>query len=68
VYPFDVHHLEAMTTWMRQYTERHKRDMDLADASLVWLAAETGIVEIMTTDYKDYTRYRIPEGKAFTLL
>ena len=67
VYPFDVHHLEAMTAWMRQYTERHKRDMDLADASLVWLATETGIVEIMTTDYKDFTRYRLPEGRAFML-
>lgn len=53
---------------MKRYTERHKREMDLADASLIWLATETGIVEIMTTDRKDFTRYRLPDGRAFKLL
>jgi hypothetical protein len=28
---------------MRQYTKAGKREMDLADASLHWLAIETGI-------------------------
>jgi hypothetical protein len=43
---------------MRRYAERYKRDMDLADASLLWLAHETGMRDIMTTDAKDFLRYR----------
>jgi len=35
---------------MRRYSERGKREMDLADASLYWLAAETGLTEILTVD------------------
>jgi predicted nucleic acid-binding protein len=68
VYPFDVFHLNEMVDWMRQYTERYKREMDFADASLVWLANETGIEEIMTIDNKDFTRYRLPDGRALSLL
>jgi hypothetical protein len=54
--------------WMRRYSERGKREMDLADASLYWLAAETGLTEILTVDVSDFSRYRLPRGKAFTLL
>jgi predicted nucleic acid-binding protein len=32
--------------------------MDLADASLYWLAAETGVTEILTVDVADFSRYR----------
>jgi hypothetical protein len=42
--------------------------MDLADASLYSLAVETGVADIMTVDVKDFSRYRLPRGKAFTLL
>ena len=38
VFPFDASHLALMLPWMRRYTEKYKRDMDLADASLLWLA------------------------------
>ncbi len=62
VFPFDAAHLAIMLAWMRRYTEKHKRDMDLADASLSWLAHETGLREIMTIDVKDFARYRLPEG------
>ena len=48
VYPFEPYHLHEMVDWMKRYTEPGKREMDLADASLYWLASETGIVEIMT--------------------
>jgi predicted nucleic acid-binding protein len=53
---------------MRRYTEPRKRKMDLADASLYWLAAETGITDILTIDIADFSRYRLPNGKAFTLV
>ena len=51
-----------MLPWMRRYTERHKRDMDLADASLLWVAQETGMREIMAIDVKDFARYRLPNS------
>lgn len=68
VYPFEPYHLGDMIKWMRQYSKKTKREMDLADASLYWLAIETGVVTIMTTDIADFSRYRLPDGQAFTLL
>ena len=68
VFPFDLSHLAVMLPWMRRYTEKTKRDMNLADASLLWLASETGLREIMTVDVKDFARYRLPDGVALTLL
>jgi len=68
VYPFEPVHLGEMIPWMRQYSKRTKREMDLADASLCWLASETGITDIMTVDVADFSRYRLPDGSAFTLL
>ena len=68
VFPFDTSHLAAMLPWMRRYTEKTKRDMDLADASLIWLGHETGLREIMTIDVKDFARYRMPDGDALEVL
>ena len=68
VYPFEPAHLGDIVRWMRRYSERGEREIDLADASLVWLAAETDLTEILTVDVSDYSRYRLPRGKAFTLL
>jgi len=67
VYPFDAHHLGEIVGWMRRYTDT-KREMDLADASLYWLACETGITDIMTVDVADFRRYRLPKGAHFDLL
>lgn len=68
VYPLEPYHLGDMVKWMRQYSKKTKREMDLADASLYWLATETGVTNIMTTDVADFSRYRLPDGQAFTLL
>ena len=68
VCPFEAYHLADMVKWMRQYSKKSRREMDLADASLYWLAAETGVTTIMTTDVADFSRYRLPDGRAFTLL
>jgi predicted nucleic acid-binding protein len=67
VYPFDAHHLGSIARWMRRYSDA-KREMDLADASLYWLACETGIIDIMTVDVADFRRYRLPNGAHFELL
>lgn len=42
--------------------------MDLADASLVWLAEQTGIRDIATFDERDFTIYRLAGGKQFNNL
>jgi uncharacterized protein len=68
VYPFEPYHLGDMVKWMRQYSKKAKREMDLADASLYWLAIETSVTNIMTVDIADFSRYRLPDGQAFTLL
>lgn len=68
VYPLEPADLGDIVRWMRRYSEPGKREMDLADASLYWLAAETGVTEILTVDVSDFSRYRLPRGKAFTLL
>ena len=68
VYPFEPTNLGDIVRWMRRYSEHGKREMDLADASLYWLAAETGLTEILTVDVSDFSRYRLPRGKIFSLL
>jgi hypothetical protein len=42
--------------------------MDLADATLVHVAAKTGITEVFTIDRRDFETYRTPAGKRFKLL
>ena len=68
IYPFEPLHLGQMISWMQRYTESRKREMDLAYASLYWLAVETGVTDIMTVDYNDFQRYRLSDGRAFRLL
>ena len=68
VYPFGTEHLADIVGWIQRYTEAGKREMDLADASLYWVATETGVREIMTLDLRDFSRYRLPDGSAFELI
>ncbi len=42
--------------------------MDLADASLVWLAGELGISEVITLDETDFGICRLPGGQRLTNL
>ena len=68
VYPFSPHHLTDIIGWMERYTEAGKREMDFADATLYWVACETGVRDIMTLDVRDFSRYRLPDGQAFRIL
>ena len=43
-------------------------DIDLADAALLWLAAETGLRKILTVDVRDFSAYRIQGRKRFELI
>jgi predicted nucleic acid-binding protein len=68
VFPIDPAVLDELVQMMVRWTERPHTEMDLADASLVWLAADTGVMRIMTRDGRDFTRYRLPDGRAFEIL
>lgn len=68
VFPFEQQALLEMAPWMHAYTEPRRVEMDFADASLYWLAHETGVVRIMTLDVRDFSRYRLPDGRAFELV
>jgi predicted nucleic acid-binding protein len=68
VYPFEPSHLSDMVSWMQRYTETDKTEMDFADASLYWLAVDTGVTRIITIDRKDFERYRLPDGRSFQIV
>ena len=68
VFPFAQDDLDDMVALMRRYAESPRTEMDLADASLVWLAADSGVTRVMTMDVRDFSRYRLPDGRAFELL
>ena len=53
--------LELMASWMRQYDDL---PMDLADASLLWLAHEYGLRRMATLDRRDFGIYRLPGGES----
>ena len=46
----------------RKYADR---EVDFADASLVWLANQTGVREILTVDKADFSVYRLKGSKGF---
>lgn len=67
VIPFSSDNLGSVIESMKSYTEFGKREMDFADATLYWLATETGIKEIMTVDERDFSRYRLPDDDCFVI-
>jgi predicted nucleic acid-binding protein len=52
-------------TIIRKYVDR---DIDLADAALIWLANRTGVRHVLTTDRADFGVYRLKNGKRFELV
>jgi predicted nucleic acid-binding protein len=53
--------LGVLADWKERYRDL---PMDLADASLLWVAQHTGVMDILTIDLKDFSVYRLPNGKA----
>ena len=54
--------LPGLATMMRKYADR---PMDLADASLVWLANKINVTDIITVDRADFAVYRTAKRRAF---
>jgi uncharacterized protein len=63
--PLGRDELVTAIDWIERYADR---PMDLADASLVVAALNTGCRKIWTLDRADFETYRLPGRKHFTLL
>ena len=50
---------------IRKYADR---DIDFADAAIVWLAGKTGCRAILTVDIRDFSVFRLKKGQRFELL
>ncbi len=68
VFPFPQEALDDYVALMRRCTPSLRTEMDLADASLVWLASDTGVTSILTMDVRDFSRYRLADGRGFDIL
>lgn len=44
------------------------RDLDMADAALVWLAEQSRLRRIVTVDRNDFSLFRLKGGKRFELI
>ena len=61
-----VHDMRAAAGEISALMDRYSDlPMDLADASLVWLAGATGVTDVLTLDETDFGIYRLPDGKRF---
>lgn len=58
-------HFDELGAIIERYATR---DIDLADAALVWLADQTGIRRILTLDAVDFSLFRLKGGKGFDLV
>lgn len=67
VFPFAEADVLPMAQWMERYSDS-RSEMDFADASLYWMAVDTGVNRILTTDVRDFSRYRLPDGRGFEIL
>lgn len=63
--PASVESLKTAKRLMKKYSDL---PMDYADATIVTLAMDTGIDNIVTFDQRDFSVYRISKNKGFTLL
>lgn len=54
--------LPGLAQLVRKYADR---PMDLADASIVWLANKTDITDVITVDRADFAVYRTQKRKTF---
>lgn len=65
VLPVTDDDLPGLQDLMERYADR---PMDLADATLVHLAARESLTTVFTVDHDDFETYRIPGGRAFRIV
>lgn len=62
LYELPADALPDLRKLMRKYSDL---PMDLADASLVWLADQIDLLDVATLDERDFAAYRTASGRAF---
>lgn len=62
---FECDDIAQIRAWRSGYPDR---EIDFADATLVWLAGRRRTNLVATTDFGDFETYRLPDGRAFRLL
>ena len=62
--PSDTQSLKTMMRLMNKYSDL---PMDFADASLVCLASDSGILDIFTLDRKDFSIYRTADNQGLKI-
>jgi predicted nucleic acid-binding protein len=65
IVPASIESLRKAKNLMKKYADL---PMDYADASIVCLATETGMQNIVTLDKKYFTIYKLPKKKCFTIM
>lgn len=56
---------DELSLVIRMIEKYRDRPMDLAHASLIWLAGHSGVRDILSIDSGDFAIFRTPQGKAF---
>ena len=64
IVPSSTDSLEKAKNLMKKYADL---PMDFADATIVCLAAETGLQRIVTFDKKDFSIYKLPNKRSFNI-
>lgn len=65
IVPSNTESLKKTKNLMKKYADL---PMDFADATIVCLATETGMQDIVTFDKKDFAIYKLPKKKSFTIM
>jgi hypothetical protein len=65
IHPITSENLADIELVIKRYADR---DIDFADATLIWLASLINTAEVMTIERSDFEVYRLANGRPFTLL
>jgi len=65
IVPSSVESLKKAKNLIKKYADL---PMDYADASIVCLATETGMQNVVTFDKRDFAIYKLPKKKGFTIM
>jgi hypothetical protein len=65
IVPASTKSLKKTKNLMKKYADL---PMDYADATIVCLAAETGMQNVVTFDRKDFSIYKLPKKQSFTIM
>ena len=63
--PANINSLKQTKTLMKKYADL---PMDFADATIVCLATETGIQNVVTFNRRDFAIYKLPKKQSFAIM